>query len=128
MIYSNTFFSFTLNITVHTIKCKAQAPKRPQKCMLSGQSEAIGGTDRWESLRKTRSPEAKRPTRFSLTRADKVMDILPAPHFPTPSLDLIRRMGLGTCWTSQMWTHWSSFLNPDQSDCSGKNWPSRPIT
>ncbi len=51
LIYSNTFFFF-YNVqvqTVHTIKCKAQAPKRPQKCMLSGQLEATGREDWHES-------------------------------------------------------------------------------
>lgn len=51
LIYSNTFFLF-YNVqvqTVHTIKCKAQAPKRPQKCMLPGQLEATGREDWHES-------------------------------------------------------------------------------
>lgn len=46
LIYSNTFFSFTMyKLKLFTQKIQSTSPKRPQKCMLSGQLEATRRQD-----------------------------------------------------------------------------------
>lgn len=48
--------------------------------MLSGQSEVIGGTDRWESLRKTRSTSAQNLARLIISAGKFGLRLLTPKH------------------------------------------------